>query len=105
MKREVNLHIGELVLHGFAPGDGGRIALAVRRELARRFRQSGIPESAGNPSTLASLDAGTIHIPAGAAPRMTGTRIGASIHRGFERQGQPRQSARLAKPAPGGHPR
>ena len=35
----LNLHIEELVLHGFAPGDRYRIGEAVQQELTRLFAE------------------------------------------------------------------
>jgi hypothetical protein len=103
--RPVEIRIEELVLHGFAPGDRHRIARAVQRELARRFRQGGVPESASDSSALASIEAGAIHIPQGVAPWTAGTRIGAAIYRGLHRQSRLEQAARHIQPAPGGQPR
>ena len=104
-RRPVEIHIEELVLHGFDPGDRHRIARAVQRELAKRFRQGGIPESVSDSSALASIDAGAIHIPQGAAPWNAGARIGAAIYRGLHRQSRLEQAARHIQPAPGGQPR
>ena len=41
----VELHIDELVLHGFAPGDRYPIGDAVEHELTRLFAEQGIPRS------------------------------------------------------------
>lgn len=100
--RPVEIHIEKLVLHGFAPSDRHRIARAVRRELARRFRQGGVPESVRDSSVLASIDTGTIHIPQGAAPWTAGTRIGAAIYRGLQQQGLHAASPGFGQSASGG---
>lgn len=100
--RRIEVRIEELVLHGFAPADSHRIARAVRRELAKQLRQSGMPESTRNPSALACIDGGAFHVPAGAAPWTIGARIGASIYQGLQRQSGSEHSARVNKPAPGG---
>jgi hypothetical protein len=102
--RRIEVRIEELVLAGFAPADRHRIARAVQQELAKRLRQSGVPESIGNPSALASIDGGGFHIPAGAPPRMIGVGIGASIYRGLQ-QNRVEKKAQLAQLPPGGHPR
>ena len=41
----IELHIEELVLHGFEPGDRHRIGEAIERELARLFAEQGTPPS------------------------------------------------------------
>lgn len=38
----VELHIEQLVLHGFAPSDRYRIGAAIQQELARLLAQQGI---------------------------------------------------------------
>ena len=54
-RANVELHIEELVLHGFAPGDRYRIGAAVERELARLFGDAGVP-----PSLMQSIDVGRL---------------------------------------------
>ena len=44
MKR-IELHIEELVLHGFAPADRYRIGDTVQRELTRLLAEQGMPAS------------------------------------------------------------
>ena len=39
----IELHIEELVLHGFAPGDRHPIGDAVEHELIRLFAEQGLP--------------------------------------------------------------
>ena len=53
MKPEnVELHIEELVLRGFAPGDRYRIGEAVERELAHLFSEQGTPPSLAQEARL-----------------------------------------------------
>lgn len=101
----VRIHIDELVLHGFDPGERHRIAAAVQKELARLIRNEGAPASAGVASSVDSLNAGVIRIPPGSTARAAGVRIGASIYQGLQRQSQSGQSVRVSKPAPGGFQR
>jgi hypothetical protein len=81
-KSEINLHIEELVLHGFAPGDRHRIADAVAKELARLISEQ--PFAAGKNIFLAQRDGGSFQIknPAGAAS--VGGQIAGAVHAGIQ---------------------
>jgi hypothetical protein len=53
--REIELHIEELVLHGFKPGDRWRIGDAVEEELRGLLRANGIPTNwLSNPERIAA---------------------------------------------------
>lgn len=104
-RRPVRIHIDELVLHGFDPGERHRIAAAVQEELARLVRNEGAPASAGIASPVDNLDAGAIRIPHGSTARAAGLRIGASIYQGLQRQNRSGQPVRVTKPVPGGFQR
>jgi hypothetical protein len=58
----VKLHIGELVLHGFEPGDRARIGAALETELARLLA-AGEPESLTRAGHIARLDGGAFEMP------------------------------------------
>lgn len=78
----LHLHIEELVLHGFAVGDGHRIADAVRGELERRL--TGRTEELallGGPAAIPidRLDAGAIAIDDGTRPASVGARVGGAV--------------------------
>lgn len=77
----VKVHIEELVLHGFAPGDRYRIASAVERELARLMGEGGLPGSPGNPLTLGRINGGAFKVTAGAKPQAAGTEIARAVFR------------------------
>jgi hypothetical protein len=80
----VELHIEELVLHGFASADRHRIAEAMRMELARLVSAAGQVEALKNQPTLergcgGNIDGETIHIQAGEKPEAAGTRIARAV--------------------------
>jgi hypothetical protein len=81
----VRLHIEELVLHGFAPGDRHRIARAVETELSRLFQEEGVPPGLADGGWMASLDCGSFEVASGAGPQHTGARVGQAIYRGLSR--------------------
>jgi len=39
----IEVHIEELILEGFAPGDRWRVGAAVQEELGRLFSRQGVP--------------------------------------------------------------
>ncbi|MGA9998446.1 MAG: hypothetical protein WBP93_23735 [Pyrinomonadaceae bacterium] len=75
----IELHIEELVLHGFERGDRYAVADAIERELSRllaeQFTEQGIPSSLTQNSESAHLDAGAFHV----APRSKADHIGAQV--------------------------
>ncbi|MCI0539362.1 MAG: hypothetical protein L0Z50_29490 [Verrucomicrobiales bacterium] len=80
MKPSIELHIEELVLHGFAPRDRYRIAEALQRELVLRLAQENALQRLARDGAFQSLDAGAVHINAGARPETMGARMGEAIH-------------------------
>jgi len=85
-RKLVKVHIEELVLQGFAPGDRHRIAAAVKEELSRLIIAEGVPASTENLGAMARLDAGAIQIRAGTSARATGARIGRAVYNSLRAQ-------------------
>jgi len=81
----IELHIEELVLHGFAPGDRYRIADAVERELARLFAEQGVPPSLAQEAEMARLDAGAFKMAPGAREEAVGAQVAHTVYGGFSR--------------------
>jgi hypothetical protein len=73
----VELHIEELVLHGFAPGDRHRIADAVQAELARRLGEVPVDAQARR---IAHLDAGAFQLPPRAPAAAVGSQVAGALH-------------------------
>jgi hypothetical protein len=83
IKRDAQLHIEELVLHGFAPGDRYAIAEAVEQELSRlltrHFAEGDSSRLALN-SEVARVDAGAFQVEPRSRPDSIGTQIGQAVH-------------------------
>lgn len=83
----LELHIEELVLHGFAQGDRYPIADAIERELSRllteQFREQGIPSSLRHDGEHAHLDAGAFTLAPRSKPAHTGAQIAQAVHGGL----------------------
>lgn len=81
----LELHIEQLVLHGFAPGDRHRIADAVERELARLFVEQGVPPSLANGGEAALLDLGGFEVVPGSRVEAIGSQVAQAIYGGLSR--------------------
>ena len=83
----IRLHIEELVLHSFAPGDRYAIVDAVQQELSRLLAAQFVnPNSKSTLSELSShehLDAGAFQIEQGSRPASIGHQIAQAIHGGL----------------------
>ncbi|MGH9944725.1 MAG: hypothetical protein ACRD9R_20450 [Pyrinomonadaceae bacterium] len=80
---KVELHIEELVLHGFAPGDGVDIGAAVERELARLFAEQGVPPSFMHGLEATRVNAGGFNVAPGAQAEAIGAQVAQAIYGGL----------------------
>jgi len=80
----VELHIEQLVLHGFAPSDRHRIGAAIQQELARLLVEQGIPPGLAQGKTIGQLDGGAFEMRAGTPPRVIGAQIAQAIYGGLQ---------------------
>jgi hypothetical protein len=79
----VELHIEELVLHGFAPGDSHPIASAMEAELERLFAVSGVPPSLARGGDLAELYGGPFAALPDTGANAVGTSVARAVYQGF----------------------
>ncbi|GAX45682.1 hypothetical protein NIES4075_67030 [Tolypothrix sp. NIES-4075] len=79
----VELHIEELVLHGFERGDRHHISEAVQQELTRLFAQ-GVPPSLAQGGEIGRLDGGGFEMTAGMQSGAIGAQIARSIYGGLD---------------------
>ncbi|HUJ42089.1 MAG TPA: hypothetical protein VLW52_00655 [Opitutaceae bacterium] len=81
----MEVHIAELVLHGFSPGDRAAIGEAVERELARLFAGQPVPPGLARNRTRDNVDGGSFLLARGAKPGAIGTHIAGAIYGGLGR--------------------
>ena len=81
----VELHIEELVLHGFAPGDRYRIGEAVERELQRLLAEQGAPHIFSGNIDLTQIDAGAFDMKPNAKSEMIGAQVAQAMYGGMSR--------------------
>lgn len=79
----IHLHIDELVLHGFTPGDRHRIGEAVERELARLFTETQAPPGLAKSTAIDRLDGGTFQMTAAPGPETTGAQVARAVFGGL----------------------
>jgi hypothetical protein len=83
--KNIELHIEELVLHGFAPGDRYRIGEAVERELARLLADQGVPQSLERGGEIASVDGGAFDMAQGSRADVVGVEVAKAVYGGLRR--------------------
>jgi hypothetical protein len=81
----IELHIEELVLHGFPAGDRFRIGDAVQQELLRLIGEHGLPVLIAKQLSTERLDAGTFKVAPGAKPQTVGAQLAQSLHQRLSR--------------------
>jgi hypothetical protein len=81
----IELHIEELVLHGFAPGDRHAIGDAVQHELTRLLAEQGIAPSAVGSRDRAHVDAGDFQVSPDAKAPAVGAQVARAVHGGLTR--------------------
>jgi hypothetical protein len=86
----VEVHIEELVLHGFSPADRHLVAEALESELARQLRD-GLPAAlVDGGAAIERVDAGAVRVTNPARPASVGTEVAGAIARalggGLDRQ-------------------
>jgi hypothetical protein len=81
----IKLHIGELILHGFEPGDRTALGAALETELARLLA-AGDPDTLARAGHITRLDGGAFEMPAHAGPEVAGTRLARTVYDGLTGQ-------------------
>ena len=76
----IELHIEELVLHGFGLNDRQRIGAAVERELARLIAADGVPPSLAQDRYSARLDGSAFEVAPHAALDTIGAQIAQAVY-------------------------
>jgi hypothetical protein len=81
--QNVELHIEELVLRGFAPGERHRIGEAVERELVRLLDEHGVPPSLAQGIEVERLDGGAFEVSHGSKLETVGVQVAQAIYGGL----------------------
>lgn len=80
----LELHIEQLVLHGFGPELVHGLGAVVEQELQRLLAQQQ-PTTFAKDAALARIDAGTFRLTPGAGTQQLGAALAQAIHAGMSR--------------------
>lgn len=83
--KNIELHIEELVLHGFARSDYRDIGEAVKSELSRLFTEQGVPPSLERGGRIDSLKDGDLKITPGSNAEVIGARVARAVYGGLRK--------------------
>jgi hypothetical protein len=96
-RMSAELHIEELVLHGFAPEDRLAIADSLKLEFVRLIGERGAPRLFKSPARLDRLEAVMFKVAPGAGPLAVGAQIAQALYQSFspvKKEAPPRFSLR-----------
>ena len=82
-RRSIELHIDELILHGFAPCNRYAVGDAVERELARLLDEQSIPISLQSENAADEIKGATFNAAHNKKPRAIGRQIAQAVYQGF----------------------
>lgn len=80
----IELHIDELILHGFTPADRYHIGEAIQGEMVRLLTEQGIPAGLQADGDLYRLDLGSFQVSHGARPDAIGIQVAQVLHEGLK---------------------
>ena len=81
----IELHIEELVLHGFAPGDRYHLGDAVEQELTRVLAERGLPPSLNVNIETAHVNGGEFHVAPESNAQTVGAQVAQAVYGGMTR--------------------
>ncbi len=84
-KRNIELHIEELVLDGFPSHDKNHIASAVQQELHSLLSHGNLPKRLTRNNNITRLDGGTIQMEPKVNAESTGSKIARSLYGGLQK--------------------
>lgn len=95
----INLHIEELILHGFAREGRYAIGGALQNELQRLITEQGLPQvlQEGEVNHLAQLHADNVVVQPGTGAEAIGTQLARSLYAGLCRDKESREGGRATK--------
>jgi hypothetical protein len=79
----IQLHIDQLILHGFGSIDQHKVGSAVRSELSRLIREQGMPSSLNQSQVIRNMNAGKFNMGKNIGPTDIGTQVAQKIYRGM----------------------
>lgn len=81
--KNIEFHIEELILEGFAPGDRHRIADTLENELERLFLIRGVPAGLAESGEVQTMNAGSFEVIPHAKPEAIGGYVAKAVYEGL----------------------
>jgi hypothetical protein len=81
----IEIHIKELVLNGFAPDDRYHVSKSIERELTKLFAEQGVPPLFVHGGAITNLDGGSFDMVNGSTSEYIGARVARALYGGFNR--------------------
>jgi hypothetical protein len=75
------VHIEELLLSGFSPGEEHLIGEAIEHELTRLFHEQGVPLAITQGGEIARLNTGSVEVDPGSRTEAIGIRLAHAVYR------------------------
>ncbi len=85
--KQIEIHIEELVLHGFPPQEKYRIGEALQAALHNHFEEKGLPPVLSSGGYIPVIDSGTFDMHSTEQPRGKAENIAATVYKGFSNEG------------------
>jgi hypothetical protein len=79
----IQVHIEELVLHGFHPNQRHQIGEALERELARLFGERGVPGPFRESATIEDLNGGLFQMKSRSKAEAVGSDLALAVYGGL----------------------
>jgi hypothetical protein len=86
MKGNIEVHIEELVLHGFAPSDRNGMGSGMERKLSRLFIEEGLPPSLGRTQAIDYLDSGAFEVAPELGVEAVGVEVANAVYKGLQNE-------------------
>jgi hypothetical protein len=86
MKPDIELHIEELVLHGFSNYNKYQIGQAVEREISRLLQEQGLPGTLSRHINFEHIDAGTFTLRPDSKAEIVGNNIANSVFKPLQNE-------------------
>jgi hypothetical protein len=86
MTGNIEVHIEELVLHGFAPSDRNGIGSGIERKLSRLFIEEGLPPTLGRTKAIVHLDSGAFEAAPELGVEAIGVEVAKAVYKGMQNE-------------------
>ena len=87
MSKTIEVHIDELVLHGFSPHDRYRISDAMQAAIYDHIVGRGLPAAISSGGFISTINAGSFDLSSPIKPAGIGEKIATTVYNSFSNEG------------------